>query len=632
MAAPHFFITGYLSFSPKKVTLESGGISYFVRLRSLDTDSYLHGDYVRARIMKKHDSSHLAEVDIISRIKRTEGEVLWRLISRRNHIFLESLPEQWTYSKRYNSLPLGYRVDEVVVFVFDNQGYPHIRTSFWKSDDYDIEEKILFHLAWVKLNFDTQVQHESEQIEKMSCNQAISRQFPWRMDFRDWYTFTIDGSDTKDLDDAISLRKLENGNYFLAVHIADVSEYVSEWSVIDREAYRRTTSIYTPWRVVPMLPEILSNQLCSLSPGTEKLTLSCIMEINQRGSVVHTDIVESVIVSQHRWVYEDIEKTYLALWNWKHHLSPLEDAILLGYELYEIIQLRRKKEGKILFESTELRFEFDTNNVKERKIPKNGSKRGRTNAHKLIEEFRVMANEEVAKWCEKHTIPFLSRIHSLPGNDQMKIIEWFIGQSDVSPLSIRRFLDSLTNERDLYRYSRLLLPKMAKAHYSDKRSMHFWLALEYYAHFTSPIRRYPDLQIHRIIKEKINNRLTSERRMHYKAILGKVARHCSLEERKSEDIARAFDALYACRYMEQYIWHTYHWRIAWIAEFAIFVELDNGVEWTLYLPRKRYRVNMSEWNLETLSGKVEYSVGDDIQVVIHQVDMNERRIILQKTL
>jgi ribonuclease R len=632
MAAPHFFITGYLSFSPKKVILESGGISYFVRLRSLNTDSYLHGDYVRARIMKKHDSSHLAEVDIISRIKRTEGEVLWRLISRRNHIFLESLPEQWSYSKQYTSLPLGYWLDEVVVFIFDNQGHPHIRTSFWKGDEFDIEEKILFHLAGVKLNFDTQVQLESEQIEKMSCNQEVSRQFPWRMDFRDWYTFTIDGSDAKDLDDAISLRKLENGNYLLAVHIADVSEYVSEWSVIDREAYRRTTSIYTPGKVVPMLPEILSNQLCSLSPGTEKLTLSCIMEINRHGSVVHTDIVESVIVSQHRWVYEAIEETHLSLWYWVHQHSLLQETILLGYELYEIIQLRRKREGKILFESTELRFELDTSHAKEKIIPKNVSKRVRTNAHKLIEEFMVLANEEVAKWCENNNIPFLSRIHSLPGNDQMKIIEGLIGHRGITPHSIRKFLDSLSNERDLYRYSRLLLPKMAKAHYSDKRSMHFWLALEYYAHFTSPIRRYPDLQIHRIIKEKINNRLTPERRIHYKTILGKVARHCSLEERKAEDVARVFDALYACRFMEQNIWQIYGWRIAWITEFAIFIELENGIEWTLYLPRRRYRVNAIEWTLETLSGKIEHSIGDDMKVIILQVDMNERRIILQKTL
>lgn len=230
----------------------------------------------------------------------------------------------------------------------------------------------------------------------------------------------------------------------------------------------------------------------------------------------------------------------------------------------------------------------------------------------------VLANEEVAKWCKNNGLPFLSRVHGLPGNEQTEIIGEILRKNSDQPKSvplfkrqipvlepthIREFLEKIQNPIDLYRFSRLLLPKMAKATYSDTPFRHFGLALEYYAHFTSPIRRYPDLQVHRIIKEKIHGVLTPERITHYKTILKKIARKCSEQERSAEDIERAMNSLYVCRYMSDKIGKTYRGQISGLAEFALFVELENGIETTLYLPRGRYNIDQIEGILTTTSDK-----------------------------
>ncbi len=230
----------------------------------------------------------------------------------------------------------------------------------------------------------------------------------------------------------------------------------------------------------------------------------------------------------------------------------------------------------------------------------------------------VLANEEVAKWCESNGIPFLSRVHGLPGNEQTEIIQEILRKNRdqsksiplfkrqipvLEPTHIREFLEKIQDPIDLYRFSRLLLPKMAKATYSDTPFRHFGLALEYYAHFTSPIRRYPDLQVHRIIKEKIHGVLTPERITHYKTILKKIARKCSEQERSAEDIERAMNSLYICRYMRDKIGKNYRGQISGLAEFALFIELENGIETTLYLPRGRYNIDQIEGILTTTSGK-----------------------------
>ena len=239
-----------------------------------------------------------------------------------------------------------------------------------------------------------------------------------RISLKNWFTFTIDGRDAKDLDDAVSIAQYKNGDFLLGVHIADVSYFVGEKTAIDMEAYHRGTSIYLPEKVIPMLPEILSNSLCSLNVGTEKLTLSVIMRVDGKtGKVLHTDIFPSIIQSQHRGIYEEIFTNFSEK---KFTDKKLEKSVNLSFELFLLLKKRRKKEGKISFETTEFCFEIEKNEVVSIK------KRERNNAHLLIEEFMVLANEEVAKWCKKRKIPFLSRVHHEPNEDATNRIHTII--------------------------------------------------------------------------------------------------------------------------------------------------------------------------------------------------------------
>ena len=520
--------------------------------------------------------------------------------------------------------------------------------SVWgHEDDIDLDERLILWLSRARTEFPGSVIRESEEVRQYATKTDLKN----RTDFRNWYTLTIDGSDAKDLDDAISIRQEQNGDYTLAVHIADVAEYVTEWSSLDREALTRATSIYTPGKVIPMLPEILSNDLCSLHPQTMKLTLSAVMTIDPRWYVKHTDIVEGIIESQHRGVYDDIARRHVGP-NWTK--TELDGILDIAFSLYHILEKRRRKEGKITFESTEIYFDFGSETVGwATKTPKQIKKRERNDAHKLIEEFMVLANEEVAKWCQHHGLPFLSRVHGLPGNEQTEIIQSILRNSMWAPLledgtrwellltrakptpvleptHIREFLENISDPTELYRYSRLLLPKMAKATYSDTPFRHFGLALEYYSHFTSPIRRYPDLQVHRIIKEQIRGELTPERVSHYKTLLKRVARNCSERERWAEDIERAMNSLYICRYMADKVGKTYDGQISGLAEFALFVELENGIEATLYLPRGRYNIDSVSWVLTDPSGKRLGTIGEKIRVKLESVNMTERRVVIER--
>ncbi|MBC7498417.1 RNB domain-containing ribonuclease, partial [Candidatus Gracilibacteria bacterium] len=501
-------------------------MSYFVRPYSIQS-GYVHGDRVKARITKRGDGGRMAEVEIISLVSRSHDPLLARIISKKGKQFLKIIPEQGNLEVPFFAKDTQYTKNSIISVRFGSNDQVEIVGVFGREDDIDLDERLILWLSRARTEFPGSVIRESEEVREYAQKIDLKN----RTDFRNWYTLTIDGSDAKDLDDAISIRQESNGDYTLAVHIADVAEYVTEGSSLDREALARATSIYTPGKVIPMLPEILSNDLCSLHPGTMKLTLSAVMTIDPRGYVRHTDIVEGIIESQHRGVYDDI---YAMMGNRSMGNGVgLKESIKIATTLYYILEKRRRKEGKITFESTEIYFDFG-DEVKNgmQKTPVNIKRRERNDAHKLIEEFMVLANEEVAKWCKKHELPFLSRVHGLPGNEQTEIINTILAQTPkdqhlirlpmtkgarvLEPTHIREFLENISDPTELYRYSRLLLPKMAKATYSDTPFRHFGLALEYYSHFTSPIRRYPDLQVHRIIKEQIRGILTPVRVAHYK--------------------------------------------------------------------------------------------------------------------
>ncbi len=608
----------------------------------------------------------MAEVEILSLVSRSRDPLLAKIVEKKWKQYIKIISEQGNLEVPFLLKDTKYDENSIISVRFWTNDRVEVVSVFGREDDVDLDERLILWLSRARTEFPSSVIRESEEVKGQSKTTPSSydtavhpstrripkSNIPSRTDFRNCYTLTIDGSDAKDLDDAISIKKEKNGDYTLAVHIADVAEYVTEWSSLDREALARATSIYTPGKVIPMLPEILSNDLCSLHPGTMKLTLSAVMTIDAQWYVKHTDIVEGIIESQHRGVYDDIYKMMgnesidNGVW--------LEESIKIATTLYHILEKRRRKEGKITFESTEIYFDFE-NGSKEwiQKTPKQIKRRERNDAHKLIEEFMVLANEEVAKWCHHHDLPFLSRVHGLPGNEQTEIIQSILRNSTkvpiledgtrwellltrakttpvLEPTHIREFLENISDPTELYRYSRLLLPKMAKATYSDTPFRHFGLALEYYSHFTSPIRRYPDLQVHRIIKEQIRGELTPERISHYKALLKRVARNCSERERWAEDIERAMNSLYICRYMADKVGKIYDGQISGLAEFALFVELENGIEATLYLPRGRYNIDSVNWVLTTTSGKQLGAIGERIRVKVESVNMAERRVVIER--
>ena len=359
-----------------------------------------------------------------------------------------------------------------------------------------------------------------------------------RKDVRSWQTVTIDGEDAKDLDDAITLTK-ENGNYILGVHIADVTNYVQENSALDREALKRGTSVYLADRVIPMLPHVLSNGMCSLNAGEDRLALSCIMTIDAKGNVIDHEIAETVVCVDERMSYTSVKKI----------LEDKDEAECVRYErlipmfeemaeLSAILREKRHKRGAIDFDFPEAKMVLD-----EQGVPQEIKSYERNVATKMIEDFMLLANETVAEDYFWQEIPFVYRVHEAPDEEKMHKLLTFIqnfgytihvpkGQ-EVRPKEIQKLLDRIEGTQEEAMISRLTLRSMKQARYTPENEGHFGLATKYYTHFTSPIRRYPDLQIHRIIKENLRGRMNENRRAHYEQILPEVTTQASSLERRA---------------------------------------------------------------------------------------------------
>lgn len=401
-----------------------------------------------------------------------------------------------------------------------------------------------------------------------------------RMDLRDWQMVTIDGEDAKDLDDAVSLT-MEDENYRLGVHIADVTNYVQERSALDREALKRGTSVYLADRVIPMLPHKLSNGICSLNAGENRLALSCIMLVSPSGEVIDHQIAETVIRVDKRMSYTGVSKVLAG-----EEMALKEDEafvpmILRMKELSGIIRERRGKRGSIDFDFPETKIELDENgkaiNVKPYE---------RNSATKIIEDFMLLANETVAEEYFWRELPFLYRTHEVPDEEKIRKLSTFINnfgynihvRNEVQPKEIQKLLCKVEGTPEEAMISRLALRSMKQAKYTTENTGHFGLAAKYYTHFTSPIRRYPDLQIHRIIKENLRGKLTESRIEHYDKILPEVATQCSERERLADETEREVVKLKKAEYMKSHIGEEYEGVISGITKWGIYVELPNTVE------------------------------------------------------
>ena len=459
------------------------------------------------------------------------------------------------------------------------------------------------------------------------------KEYKRRKDLRDVRMVTIDGEDAKDLDDAVSIERLDNGRYRLGVHIADVSHYVREKNPLDKEALKRGTSVYLIDRVIPMLPKKLSNGICSLNPKVDRLTLSCIMVIDGSGKVLDHEIVESVIRTNERMNYTDVTKI---LKDNDPELSKRYDYLLDDFkameELCNILYKKRTKRGAIDFE-----FEESKIILNEFGKPIDIKPYEREIANRIIEEFMLVCNETVAEHMFWSHLPFVYRIHEDPDEEKLEkfrefiynlgyIVKW---NGEVKPRNLQEILEKVRGKKEETVVSTLLLRSMMRAKYSPECVGHFGLAAKYYCHFTSPIRRYPDLQIHRIIKEFINGKIDDDRSKKLTALVDYAARQSSETENIATEAEREVDDLKKAEYMLDRIGEEFEGIVSSVTSFGMFVELPNTIEGLIHITALDDDYYIYDENHLCLMGertKKIYRLGDFVKVRCSKVDIPNREI------
>lgn len=428
------------------------------------------------------------------------------------------------------------------------------------------------------IDFSEKVLNQAERVGK----EVSEADMEGRLDLREWQTVTIDGEDAKDLDDAITLTK-EDGVYTLGVHIADVANYVQEHSALDEEAKKRGTSVYLVDRVIPMLPHTLSNGICSLNQGENRLALSCIMSIDEKGKVLDHKIAETVIKVDRRMSYTSVKKILQD--GDEEECAKYEELIPMFQRMQElaaILRKKRMKRGSIDFDFPETKMVLDKKGK-----PVDIQPYDRNVATKIIEDFMLIANETVAEDYFWQELPFVYRTHENPDEEKIQKLSMFINnfgysmhiaRDEVHPKELQKLLQKIEGSPEEALISRLTLRSMKQAKYTVDCTGHFGLAAKYYCHFTSPIRRYPDLQIHRIIKENLRGKMNETRKSHYGKILPEVTVHASRRERLADEAERETEKLKKVEYMSSHIGEEFEGVISGVTQYGMYVELENTIE------------------------------------------------------
>lgn len=479
------------------------------------------------------------------------------------------------------------------------------------------------------LEFPEKVMNQAERI----TSEVMPADMEGRMDLRDWQIVTIDGEDAKDLDDGISLTK--EGNVFhLGVHIADVANYVQENSALDREARKRGTSVYLVDRVIPMLPHSLSNGICSLNQGVDRLALSCMMDVDEKGNIISYQLAETIINVDRRMTYtsvskilEDRDKEESKKYK---ELVPMFERMR---ELADILREKRRSRGSIDFDFPESKIQLN-----ETGKPVDIRPYDRNIAAKIIEDFMLLANETVAQDYYWQEIPFLYRTHDNPDPERIRQLALFINNfgyaiktsgEEVHPKELQKLLARIEDSPEEAMISRLTLRSMKRASYTAVCSGHFGLAARYYCHFTSPIRRYPDLQIHRIIKENLRGRMNPKRISHYEEILPEVGAHSSQMERRADEAERETDKMKKAEYMEEHIGDTYEGVISGITSWGLYVELANTVEGMVHVTNMyddRYYFKQEDYEMVGVDTGNIYKLGQRVKITVIGTDKKTRTI------
>ena len=477
-----------------------------------------------------------------------------------------------------------------------------------------------------------------EQVQKEIPSEVTEEEIKKRLsktgkDVRDEVIFTIDGDDTKDIDDAISIDKLDNGNYKLGVHIADVSYYVTENSPLDKEALSRGTSVYLADRVTPMLPHELSNGICSLNPNVDRFALSCVMEIDDKGNVVNYEIFDSIIRSRIQMTYKKVNKV-IEENEVPEGYEPFADKLKLMKELADILRKNKISKGYIDFEIEEPKVIVNEDGEAIDVVL-----RERGAGEKLIEDFMIAANETVASHFANMEYPLIYRVHGEPSEEKMtnffhlvSIMGYTLTGNfkKITPKSIQEILDQLKDKKEYYILSSQMLRSMQKAVYDTKNIGHFGLASKMYCHFTSPIRRYPDLTVHRSIRKcLLSDNMTLESIKSWESKLPMMAEHSSMKERDAVDCEREVDDMKMAEYMEKHIGEEYHGVITGVVNFGFFVQLPNMVEGLVHVEDLKgdfYLYDESTFSLTSPKDKRGFRLGDEVDVVVKAANKAEHTV------
>ena len=617
----------------------------FVRVEGEDDDifipgsytkSALDGDTVQVLVKKEGGEGKRREGQVLNILERGNSVLVGTYTRSRNFGFVTPDNQKFTkdiYVAKAESkgAVTGHKVVVEITDFGDEQRKPEGRVLeiLGHVNDPGVDILSVIKAYGLPEEYPDDVMKQIENIP----DEVEEKEKAGRADFRDLQTVTIDGEDAKDLDDAITISK-EGNMYHLGVHIADVSQYVTEGSPLDKEALKRGTSIYLVDRVIPMIPHKLSNGICSLNQGVDRLALSCMMDINEKGEIVKHKICESVINVTRRMSYTSVHKIIEekdeAERKEYEELIPMFE---LMYELADILQARREKRGSIDFDFPEAKIILD-----EKGKPIDVKEYERTQVNRIIEEFMLAANQTVAEEYFWNELPFVYRTHETPDMEKIQNLALFIEnfgytlkikEDEIHPKEVQKLMRSIAGKPEEGLIGRLALRSMKQARYTTECEGHFGLALKYYCHFTSPIRRYPDLQIHRIIKENIHGGMKDKRIEHYQKILPEVAEQTSALERRADDAEREVEKMKKAEYMEQFVGKDFEGTISGLTTWGMYVELPNTIEGMIRvadIPGDYYYYDEDLHRMVgEQTGKV-YKMGEPLRIIVAGVDKLTRTI------
>ena len=602
-----------------------------------DTNGAMHNDRVVAEITKPATDEKRAEGAIIKVLEREITKVVGEFQSNKTFGFVIADEKKFNQDiyipkKYFSGAKDGDKV-VVQITVWPQAGIKpegKIIEVLGPKGEKEVEILSIIRAHGLPEEFPKKVLEEAQKVAQPISQEEIDR----RLDIRDLNIFTIDGEDAKDLDDAISIERLSNGNFKLGVHIADVTHYVHEKSKLDKEALKRATSVYLVDTVIPMLPKTLSNGVCSLNPHEDKLTLSVFMEIDRKGNVKQYDIKETIINSKARMTYTEVsdilEHDDEEL---KAKYSHVADDFKTAEELAKILMQRRNQRGAIDFDFPEAKIiltpEGKVSDIKEYE---------RRISNRIIEEFMLITNETVAEHYFWLNIPFVYRIHETPSSEKMQELGKFVSTfgytikgdlEEVHPKALQSIISAIKGKKEEEAISTIMLRSLRQARYSPECSGHFGLAAKYYSHFTSPIRRYPDLQIHRIIKEQLNNKINKKRQEQLVNIVDYASTQSSERERAADLAERDVKDYYKAVYMEDKVGEEFDGVVSSVTSFGMFIELPNTVEGLSRLANMRDDYYIYDEMTYTIIGertRKTYRIGDPVRIKVDNVNVDLREI------